>query len=62
MQGLFQEMALEDSDILKKGDLTIEQDTVSFTRRGVLTKVEGIRQIVAQLTEVARRIEAAPVL
>jgi hypothetical protein len=62
VQSLFQEMALEGNEILKKGDLKIEQNTVSFTRRGVLTKVEGIRQIVSQLAEIARRIESAPVV
>jgi hypothetical protein len=62
VQRLFQQIALPGADALKKGNLKIEQDAISFTRRGVLTKVEVIRQIISQLTEVARRIESEPVL
>jgi hypothetical protein len=62
VQGLFQEIAPLGSDVLKKGNLRITRESISFTRHGVLTKVEVIRQIISQLTEVARRIESEPVL
>jgi hypothetical protein len=59
---VFQEIALLGGDVLKRGSLKIEQNTISFTRHHVLTKEDRIRQIISQLTEVARRIESEPVL
>jgi hypothetical protein len=61
VQSLFQESALVDGDILKKGILRIEQDTVSFTVRGVLKKLDRVRQILLVLTHVAERIESSPI-
>jgi len=44
VQGSFQEFALPNFDILRKGQVTIEQDTTSFTIHGFLRKLESIRQ------------------
>ena len=62
VQGLFQEFALLNSEILRKGQIRIEQDTMSFTIHGVLRKLEVIREILSVLTKVADRIESAPIV
>ena len=62
VQGLFQEFALLNSEILRKGQVRIEQDTMSFTIHGVLRNLEVIRQILSVLTRVADRIESAPIV
>jgi hypothetical protein len=62
VQGLFQEFALLNSDILRKGQVRIERDTMSFTIHGFLRKLEVIRQILSVLSTVADRIEAAPIV
>ena len=62
VQGLFQEAALLDYALLRKGLISIEQETISFKVNGTLKKLEVIRQILSILTGVADRIEAAPVL
>jgi hypothetical protein len=63
VQRLFQEIALVDSVPLKKGGIRIEieRDSVSYTMHGVLRNVAMARQVVSLLTEVADRIESAPV-
>src|SRR6202795_387772 len=61
VQGLFQEFALLNSEILRKGQVRIEQDIMSFTIHGVLRKLEVIRQILSVLTTVADRIESQPI-
>jgi len=62
VQDLFQEFALRNVDILRKGQVRIEQDSMSFTIHGVLRKLEVIREIVSVLATVAERIESAPIV
>jgi hypothetical protein len=62
VQGLFQEFALLNFEILRKGQVRIEQDTMSFTIHGVLRKLEVIRQIFSVLSTVADHIESAPIV
>jgi hypothetical protein len=62
VQGLFQEFALLNVDILRKGQIRIEQDSMSFTIDGVLRKMEVIRQILSILAGVADHIESAPIV
>jgi hypothetical protein len=62
VQGLFQECALLNSDILRKGQVRIEHDTMSFTIHRVLRKLEVIRQILSVLSTVADRIESTPIV
>ena len=62
VQSLFQEFALLNSGFLRKGRLGIDQDSIVFTMRGALGKLNVIQQILSVLTGVADRIEAAPVL
>jgi hypothetical protein len=62
VQGLFQEFALLNSEILRKGRVRIEQDSMSFTIHGILRKLDVIREILALLTKVADRIESAPIV
>jgi hypothetical protein len=62
VQGLFQEFALLDADVFRKGDIRIGQDTMSFTVHGILKKLEVIRQIISILSGVADRIESAPIV
>lgn len=62
VQGLFQEFARLDYAFLRKGILRIEQDTMSFTVRGILKKLELIRQILSVLTRLADRIESTPIV
>jgi hypothetical protein len=62
VQDLFQDFALLDADILRKGQLRIEQDLMSFTIHGVLRKLEVIREILSVLATVAERIESAPIV
>src|ERR1700688_4736799 len=45
VQGLFQETALLNYALLRKGLISIEQDKISFTVNGTLKKLEVIRQI-----------------
>ena len=61
VQSLFQEFALLNQDFLKKGRLGIDQESVVFTFRGALRKLDGIRQILSVLARIADRLEAAPV-
>jgi hypothetical protein len=61
VQGLFQEFALLNYAFLRKGLLRIEQDTMSFTIRGILKDLEVIRQILSVLTRLADRIESEPI-
>jgi hypothetical protein len=62
VQSLFQEFALLKSEILMKGQIRIEHDTMSFTVHGVLRKLEVIRQILSVLSTIADRIESAPIV
>jgi hypothetical protein len=62
VQGLFQETALINYALLRKGVISIEQDTISFTVSGTLKKLEVIRQILSVLTKVAERIESEPIV
>ena len=62
VQGLFQETALINYALLRKGVVSIEQDTISFTVSGTLKKLEVIRQILSVLTKVADRIESEPIV
>ncbi len=62
VQDLFREMAFLEGQVLKKGHLRIDQDRISFTQHGVLMTADVVRQIISQLTELARRIESEPVL
>jgi hypothetical protein len=62
VQGLFQEFALSDYVFLKKGYLGIEGDSIVFTMRGALRKLDVIRQILSVLARVADRIEASPIV
>ena len=62
VQGLFQEFALLNSEILRKGQVRIEHDSMSFTIHRVLRKVEVIREILSVLSTVADRIESAPIV
>jgi hypothetical protein len=62
VQGLFQEFALLDADVFKKGEIRIGQDTMSFTVHGILKNLEVIRQIILMLAGLADRIESAPVV
>ena len=61
VQGLFQEFALLNYAFLRKGLLRMEQDTMSFTIRGILKDLEVIRQILSVLTRLADRIESEPI-
>ncbi len=62
VQQLFQEFALAGNTCLMRGVLRIEQDTISFTVRGILTKLDPIRDIIGTLARIADRIEAAPIV
>ena len=62
VQGLFQEAALVNDALLRKGRIRIEQETISFTVNGTLKKLEVIRQILSILSTVADRIESAPIV
>ena len=62
VQGLFQEFELLNSEILRKGQVRIEQDSMSFTIHRVLRKVEVIWEILSVLAGVADRIESAPIV
>ncbi len=62
VQSLFQEFALLNYGFLRKGRLGIDQDSVVFTIRGALRKLDVVQQILSVLAGVADRIEAAPVL
>jgi hypothetical protein len=62
VQGLFQEFALLNPEILEKGQVRIEQESMSFTVHRVLRKVEVIREILSILARVADRIESAPIV
>ena len=62
VQGLFQEFALLNSEILEKGQVRIEQESMSFTVHGVIRKVEVIREILSVFSTVADRIESAPIV
>ena len=61
VQGLFQETALLNYALLRKGLISIEQETISFKVNGTLKKLEVIRQILSVLARVADRIESEPI-
>ena len=62
VQSLFQETALLNYALLRKGLISIEQETISFKVNGTLKKLEVIRQILSVLAAVAERIESAPIV
>ena len=62
VQALFQENALLNDALLRKGRIRIEQGTISFTVSGTLKKLEVIRQVLSVLTNVADRIESEPIV
>ena len=62
VQSLFQESALLNCALLRKGLISIEEATISFKVNGTLEKLELIRQILSILTGVADRIESALIL
>lgn len=62
VQSLFQQLAFLNYSFLRKGHWGIDQDSVVFTIRGPLRKLEFVQQILPVLTGVADRIEAAPIL
>ena len=62
VQGLFQETATLNQDVLRKGLFGIEQETISFKVGGTLKKLDLIRQILAVLSTMAERVESAPVV
>jgi hypothetical protein len=62
VQGLFQEAGLLNFALLRKGVVSIEQNTISFTVSGTLKKLEVIRGILSVLTRVADRIESSPIV
>ena len=62
VQSLFQEFALLNYGFLRKGHLGIDQDSLVFTIRGALRKLDVVQQILSVLARVADRIEATPVL
>jgi len=62
VQSVFQEFALLNYGFLRKGRLGIDQDSVVFTIRGPLRKLDVAQQILSVLTRVADRIEAAPIV
>jgi len=63
VQCVFQEIALANCELLKKGSIRIEieRDSLSYTMHGVLKNIAVARQIISLLTEVVDRIESAPV-
>jgi len=61
VQSLFQEFALLDAQVFKKGNITIGKETIRFTVHGILKKLDVIRQIVSILTGIAERIESSPI-
>jgi hypothetical protein len=62
VQGLFQETALLNSSLLRKGLISIDKETISFKVNGALKKLDVIRQILSVLSAVADRIESAPII
>jgi hypothetical protein len=62
VQGLFQEFALLNSDILRKGQVRIAQDSISLTVHRVLRKVEMILAILSVSSTVADHIEFARIV
>jgi len=62
VQSLFQDFALLNYSFLRKGRLGIDQNSVVFTIRGALRKLDVAQQILSVLTRVADRIEAAPIV
>jgi hypothetical protein len=63
VQCIFQEVALVDSEWLRKwrNRVEIKQDAVSYTTHGVLKNIAVAKQILSFLEKVADRIEAEPV-
>jgi hypothetical protein len=47
--------------VLRKGLISIEQETISFKVNGTLKKLEVIRQILSVLARVADHIESEPI-
>jgi len=62
VQSLFQGFAFLNYGFLRKGHLGIDQDSVVFTIRGALRKVDVVQQILSVLTGVSSRIESAPIV
>jgi hypothetical protein len=62
VQNLLQEVSLMSGAVLKKGDLKVDQNSISFTKHYVLTNAETMRQIVSGITQIARRVESDPVV
>ncbi len=62
VRNLLQEVSLMSGEVLKKGELKVDQHSISFTKHYVLTNAETTRQIVSGITQIARRVESDPVI
>jgi len=60
-QGFFQEFAIADGDFLRRGQVVMGQDYVSFKLPGIVKKLEEIQKALSVLARLAERIESAPI-
>ena len=60
VQALFQEVALVDSGLLGKwrNHIEIDQDSISFTKHGVLGNAAAATEVISLLAKVADRVES----
>ena len=60
-QGFFQEFAIADGVFLRRGQVVMGQDYVSFKLPGIVKKQEEIQKALSVLARLAERIESAPI-
>ncbi len=62
VQSLFQEATLLDYSFVKNARLEIKRDKIVFSKHGVVKDIRMIRQVIQVLTNLARHIEATPII
>ena len=62
VQSLFQDPEIISNDIIKKGDIEIEQDKVTFSIHMLLKNTNMIKQAISLIEKIANRIETTPIV
>ena len=61
IQGFFQEFATTDGAFLRRGQIVMGPDYVSFKLPGIMKKQEEIQKALSVLARLAERVESAPI-
>jgi hypothetical protein len=61
VRGFFQEFAMADGAFLRRGQIVMGQDYVSFKLPGIVKKQAEIQKALSVLARLAERVESGPI-